>query len=177
MHVDELPLHQGQHALGERLALVAHRREDDALAPVRPSVHAQRVAPDHHAVARAAVPLCVDLDGTLIRSDLLLESFLGLLKLNPLYLFLIPLWLLRGKAQFKAEIARRVLAGGTAPDAATLPWHPTFLPWLQAQKTEGRALWLCTASNHALVQPIADHLGLFDGVLASSDTHNLSGRN
>lgn len=120
-------------------------------------------------------PLCVDLDGTLIRSDLLLESFLGLLKLNPLYLFLIPFWLFKGKAQFKAEIARRVVAGGTAPNATTLPWHPTFLPWLQGQKAEGRSLWLCTASNHALVQPIVDHLGLFDGVMASSDTHNLSG--
>ncbi len=38
--------------------------------------------------------LCVDLDGTLLRSDLLYESLLTLLASNPLYVFLLPLWLL-----------------------------------------------------------------------------------
>ena len=54
------------------------------------------------------VPLCVDLDGTLIRSDLLLESFFGLLKLNIFYIFLIPLWLIKGKAHLKQQIANLV---------------------------------------------------------------------
>jgi hypothetical protein len=63
-------------------------------------------------VAQAApvttAPLCVDLDGTLVLSDLLLESFVLLIKRNPFYLFLVPLWLLRGKSVLKAEIAARV---------------------------------------------------------------------
>ncbi|PNA50054.1 hypothetical protein C1Y14_34405, partial [Pseudomonas sp. MPR-R5B] len=56
----------------------------------------------------AMPPLCVDLDGTLIKSDVLLESLLLLLKKNPFYLFLLPLWLLRGKAMLKGQIAARV---------------------------------------------------------------------
>ena len=51
------------------------------------------------------VPLVVDLDGTLIRTDLLHESVFALLKLNPFYMFLLPLWLLKGKAYMKGQIA------------------------------------------------------------------------
>jgi 4-hydroxybenzoate polyprenyltransferase len=119
-----------------------------------------------------SVALCVDLDGTLIHSDLLLESFLLLIKHNPLYLFLVPLWLLRGKAHLKAEIARRVQLDGSA-----LPYTKPLVQWLQTQKAAGRPLWLCTASDMRLAQAVASHLGFFDGVLASDGQTNLSGRN
>ncbi len=116
-------------------------------------------------------PLCVDLDGTLIHSDLLLESFLLLIKANPLYLFLLPLWLLGGKAKLKAEIASRVQLNGSA-----LPYTKPLLTWLETQKAAGRQLWLCTASDHRLAQAVADHVGFFDGVLASDGQTNLAGR-
>ena len=118
------------------------------------------------------VPLCVDLDGTLIHSDLLLESFLLLIKRNPLYLLLVPLWLLGGKARLKREIASRVTLNGAA-----LPYAAPFLDWLRVQKRAGRALWLVTASDSRLAQAVADHVGLFDGVLSSDGQTNLSGRN
>jgi 4-hydroxybenzoate polyprenyltransferase len=95
-----------------------------------------------------------------------------LLKLNPLYLLLVPLWLLGGKARLKAEIASRVQLNGAA-----LPYTQPLLTWLQAQKVAGRKLWLCTASDHRLAQAVADHVGLFDGVLASDGKTNLAGRN
>ena len=117
-------------------------------------------------------PLCVDLDGTLIHSDLLLESFLLLLKRNPLYLLLVPLWLLGGKARLKSEIAARVEFNGGA-----LPYTKPLLTWLQAQKGAGRPLWLVTASDHRLAKAVADHTGLFDGVLASDGKTNLAGGN
>ncbi len=117
-------------------------------------------------------PVCVDLDGTLIHSDLLLESFMLLIKLNPLYLLLVPLWLLGGKARLKAEIASRVQLNGSA-----LPYTKPLLTWLQSQKAAGRPLWLCTASDHRLAQAVADHVGLFDGVLASDGKTNLAGHN
>ncbi len=117
-------------------------------------------------------PLCVDLDGTLIHSDLLLESFLLLLKRNPFYLLLVPLWLLGGKARLKSEIASRVTFNGAA-----LPYTKPLLTWLQAQKEGGRPLWLVTASDHRLAQAVADHVGLFDGVLASDGQTNLAGGN
>ncbi len=117
------------------------------------------------------LPLCVDLDGTLIHSDLLLETLLLLLKRNPLYLLLLPLWLMRGKAVLKAEIARRVTLNPVA-----LPYNRSFITWLEQQKKAGRALWLCTASNDRLADLVAEHLPIFTGVIASSDTENLSGR-
>jgi 4-hydroxybenzoate polyprenyltransferase/phosphoserine phosphatase len=122
-------------------------------------------------VESAAVPLCVDLDGTLIVSDLLLESALRLIKRNPLYLFLLPVWLLRGRSALKAQIAGRVDL-----NPALLPYNRRFLEWLQSEKSAGRSLWLCTASNEKLANSVAEHLSLFDGVLASDQENNLAGR-
>ncbi|MEQ1636273.1 MAG: UbiA family prenyltransferase [Methylococcales bacterium] len=116
-------------------------------------------------------PLCVDLDGTLIHSDLLLETFLLLVKRNPVYLLLIIAWLLGGKASLKAEIAKRVNL-----NPAALPYNLAFLDWLEKQRAAGRELWLCTASNYRLANLVAEHLQIFTGVFASTDTLNLSGR-
>lgn len=118
-----------------------------------------------------AIPLCVDLDGTLIHSDLLLETFLLLIKRNPFYLGLIFFWLLGGKAALKAAIAQRVTL-----NPATLPYNQPFLQWLRTEHASGRELWLCTASNYRLADVVAKHLDIFTGVIASSDTQNLSGR-
>jgi 4-hydroxybenzoate polyprenyltransferase/phosphoserine phosphatase len=118
----------------------------------------------------AAPALCVDLDGTLIRSDVLLESFILLIKRNPLYLLLVPFWLLRGKAALKAEISARVTL-----KPAALPYDREFLQWLQAERAAGRSLWLCTAANERLAEAIAAHVGIFDGVLASDRKVNLAG--
>ena len=115
-------------------------------------------------------PLCVDLDGTLIRSDLLLESLVLLLKRNPLYMLLAPLWLLRGRSYLKAQIAARVEL-----NPAALPYDREFVEWLRSQRSSGRTLWLCTAANERLAASVASHLGLFDGVLASDAAVNLAG--
>ena len=119
---------------------------------------------------KAIPPLCVDLDGTLIKSDVLLESLLLLIKKNPLYLFCLPLWLLRGKAALKARIAARV-----ALDPAALPYNRELVDWLRAERASGRSLWLCTAASDRPAAAIAAHVGLFDGVLASDAVTNLAG--
>jgi 4-hydroxybenzoate polyprenyltransferase len=118
-----------------------------------------------------APPLCVDLDGTLIRSDLLLESLMLLLKRNPLYLFLAIVWLLRGKAVLKSQIASRV-----SVNPAALPYNKELLEWLTSERSTGRELWLCTASNAKLAESVARHLGIFDGVFASDSRINLAGK-
>ncbi len=115
-------------------------------------------------------PLCVDLDGTLIRSDLLLESLLQLVKRNPLYLLCVPLWLSRGKAVLKSEIAARVKI-----NPALLPYNRELISWLEGEKNRGRELWLCTAADARLADTVARHLGLFAGVLASDSRVNLAG--
>ncbi|MBL8299237.1 MAG: UbiA family prenyltransferase [Rhodanobacteraceae bacterium] len=116
------------------------------------------------------IPLCVDLDGTLIRSDLLFESALILLRRNPFYVFVFVLWLLRGRAHLKHEIARRAEI-----DPATLPYDERVVAWLREQQGQ-RPHVLCTASDAALANGVAAHLGLFDDVLASDGTRNLAGR-
>lgn len=117
------------------------------------------------------IPLCVDLDGTLIRSDMLFESALSLLRRNPLYLFSFVLWLARGRAHLKREIARRAEV-----DPATLPYDQRVVDWLRAEAGL-RPRVLCTASDAGLAQGIAEHLGLFDEVMASDGETNLAGRN
>ncbi|WP_343237728.1 UbiA family prenyltransferase [Stenotrophomonas sp. ISL-67] len=112
----------------------------------------------------------MDLDGTLLRSDILYESLLSLLARNPFYLFVIPFWLLGGKAAVKRQLASRVQL-----PAETLPYDDRVLDLLRTTRQRPRVL--CTASDHLLVQPIADHLGLFEEVIASDGHTNLSGRN
>jgi 4-hydroxybenzoate polyprenyltransferase len=116
-------------------------------------------------------PLVVDLDGTLIRTDILAESFFALLKRNILYAFLIPVWLFKGKAHLKYQIAQRV-----DMDVTSLPYHEEFLNFLRQEHRNGRKLILATASNEKFASAIALSLGIFDEVLASNAKVNLSGR-
>ena len=116
----------------------------------------------------AAVPLCVDLDGTLLKSDMLMECLAVAAKRAPWLFLALPFWLLRGRAAMKRELATRV-----APDAATLPYDEAFLGELRRQRAAGRAIWLATASDALLAQRVADHLGVFDGVIASDGRRNL----
>ena len=115
-------------------------------------------------------PLVVDLDGTLVKTDLLLESLFSLLRQAPLSLFALPFWLLKGRAHLKHEIARRVRL-----DVALLPYRTVLLEHLRVEHGKGRSIVLATASDERLAQQVADHLKLFDSVLASDGSTNLSG--
>jgi 4-hydroxybenzoate polyprenyltransferase len=121
--------------------------------------------------AAPAVPLCVDLDGTLLKTDTLLEGILQLLHSNLLRGLSLLGWLLRGRAVLKAEVARHVDL-----DVAQLPVHEDFLRWLAQEKQQGRKIVLCTAAAESHARAIAARFGLFDAVLSSDATHNLSGR-
>src|SRR6266404_5088774 len=103
------------------------------------------------ATAQSTVPLCVDLDGTLIYTDLVWESLVRLLYLNPLYLFVVPFWLMGGRARLKYEIGRRVEL-----DPASLPYNQPLLEYLRAERANGRQLILATASDSRLAQRVAD---------------------
>lgn len=122
------------------------------------------------APASIAVPLVVDLDGTLLKTDLLLESLLVLLKQKPLCVFLLPIWLLKGKAYLKEQIARRVEL-----DVSVLPYRNEFVDYLEAQRDAGRSIVLATATDIHLARQVADHLKLFDLVFASDGITNLAG--
>ncbi|MBU6411800.1 MAG: hypothetical protein KGR98_15555, partial [Verrucomicrobia bacterium] len=118
------------------------------------------------------IPLVVDLDGTLIRTDLLWESLARLLRRNPFWLFAVLCWWTRGRAFLKKKLAARVTI-----DPATLPFNEPFLAFLRGQKGAGRKLVLATASDLQMALPVAHHVGLFDEVLASDGRTNLRARN
>lgn len=119
----------------------------------------------------ASRPLGVDLDGTLIRTDLLVESVFALLKRNVLFVFLLPLWLLKGRAHLKYQIAARV-----AMNAGSLPYQGDFLAYLKQEYADGRRLILATAANEKFAQAVALNLGIFHDIVASNATVNLSAR-
>jgi 4-hydroxybenzoate polyprenyltransferase/phosphoserine phosphatase len=115
--------------------------------------------------------LCVDLDGSLLATDLLYESFLALLRWKPLDLWRVPLWICLGKAQLKRRLAERVEL-----DVRSLPVHEEVVDFLRQERSEGRQLVLVTAAEERLARAVADHMGLFDDVIASDGTSNLKGR-
>jgi len=120
----------------------------------------------------ASVPLCVDLDGTLVRSDTLVDSTLALARQHPAQLLKLPGWLGQGKAALKRHITQSVEL-----DVVHLPYNRELLQYLEEQRGMGRRLYLATAADRALADRVAEHLGLFDGVLASDGAHNLAGQN
>src|SRR3954471_4522505 len=115
-------------------------------------------------------PLCVDLDGTLVKSDTLYDSLLVLLRTHPARVFPLFAKLFRGKAPFKAYVSDSV-----TPDVAHLPYNRTLLLYLQKEHARGRVIYLATGADEHLAQRIADHLGIFSGVLGSDGAINLTG--
>lgn len=119
---------------------------------------------------QTAIPLAVDLDGTLIATDLLWEGLFLLLKMNPLYLFLVPVWLAGGPARLKMEIASRVDI-----HAESLPYRTAFVERLRLERAAGRHVILATGTPRKFAEAIAAHLGVFDAVIATDDPgHNLT---
>ena len=138
---------------------------------IRTVTRARRSRPHPNPDAAGEPPLCVDLDGTLLRSNILLEALLALAARSPLTLLRLPFWLLKGKAYLKEAVARRVHL-----DPRLLPYHSEFLAYLREQHASGRQLVLATASHRRLVEPIAAHLGIFTAVVATDSAVNLSGK-
>ena len=120
----------------------------------------------------SSLPLCVDLDGTLVRSDTLVDSTLALARQHPALLLKLPAWLGKGKAALKRHITEAVEL-----DVVHLPYNRELLQYLEQQRAAGRTLYLATAADLALANRVAAHLGLFSGVLASDGAHNLAGAN
>lgn len=120
----------------------------------------------------SAPALCVDLDGTLVKSDTLFDSTLALARHHPAGLLQIPGWLMQGKAALKQHITAAVQL-----DVAHLPYNRGLLQFLEQQQAAGRPIYLSTAADSALAHRIAAHLNIFTGVLASDGVVNLAGHN
>ncbi len=137
-----------------------------------PSLSMDAAAEVPVAVLRPGTALCVDLDGTLVKSDTLIDSVLALARQNPGALMQIPGWIAQGKAAFKRHVTASVML-----DVEHLPYNAPLLEYLRAEHAAGRKIYLATAADKTLAERVAAHLGLFAGVLASDGATNLAGGN
>ncbi len=117
------------------------------------------------------VPLCVDLDGTLIATDLLWVSLCQVLRRAPWLALALPFWWRRGRGFLKAELARRATL-----DYKRLPYFEDVLDFLREERARGRRLVLVTGSHERYALELAAELGLFEEVLATTATLNVTGR-
>ena len=115
-------------------------------------------------------PLCVDLDGTLVKLDTLHQSILLLIRRKPKSIFKIIKWIQAGRASLKEEVTKRV-----SIDAAHLPYNNKLLNFLKNEKDKGRKLVLVTGANFRTANAVANHLQIFDHVMSSSESFNLFG--
>ena len=107
--------------------------------PLPPSAESLGLAPE--------TALCVDLDGTLVKSDTLVDTVLLLVRQQPLAVLHLPSWLMQGKAALKREVAARAQV-----DVEHLPYNRTLLSWLRREAGSGRLIYLATAADRALAE-------------------------
>ncbi len=116
------------------------------------------------------VPLVVDVDGTLIRTDLLHEAALQFVAHHPLEAWRLLTWTLKGKATLKTALAGRIDCG---PD--TLPLCEEVVEAIRTAQGEGRAVYLASASDRRYVEAVAARVGGIAGVFATDAGSNLAG--
>jgi 4-hydroxybenzoate polyprenyltransferase/phosphoserine phosphatase len=121
--------------------------------------------------ARAGMPFCIDLDGTLLRVNAMHEAAFAAVLADWRVVLLLPIWIVAGRARLKQELATRWRFA-----AAQLPYCAAMLRLIERQRALGRRIVLCTAADRCVAQPIADHLGVFDEVMASDGVENLRGK-
>lgn len=120
--------------------------------------------------AAAPLPLVVDVDGTLLRTDLLHEAALQFVARHPFESWRLAAWTLGGKPRLKAALAGRVGCG-----AETLPLRDEILAAIREAQAEGRPVWLASASHRDYVEAVAARIGGIAGIFASDEGVNLSG--
>lgn len=120
-------------------------------------------------MADRPIALCVDCDGTLVRTDLFHEALVRVLKRRPLLIFPMIGWLLAGRASFKAKIA------ALAPlEALDLPLRDEVMALIGQARADGRPIVLATAADRSHAEALAGHLGVFDLVLATGADGNFA---
>jgi 4-hydroxybenzoate polyprenyltransferase/phosphoserine phosphatase len=124
-------------------------------------------------IGRGSIPpLVVDLDGTLIRSDILAEGVFAHIGSKLTGAIELAQALRGGKASLK-----HFLAHEKDLNTADLPYDPQVLALIAEAKSDGRKVYLATASHQRQADAVANNLRLFDGVFATNRDHNLSGAN
>ena len=122
------------------------------------------------ATSAGGMNIYVDLDGTLVKSDILFEGVIALLKKRFTFIFYFPFWILKGKPFFKHAVFSRL-----EYDFSTLPYTTELVEYLREEKRKGRKIVLATGNCTEVANSISRELPIFDGILAT-ETQNLAGR-
>jgi len=131
--------------------------------PIAPLVSDQREA-------RQPRPLILDLDGTLVRADMLLETALAFLKNAPWRVFEVGLWMLRGRAYLKHR-----LAAETNIEAEVLPFNEELLAYAADIAASGRPVYVATAADAEIAEKVVRRIPFIRGVIGSDGVRNLKG--
>ena len=119
------------------------------------------------------MPLVVDVDGSLVSGDLLMEGALRLLAASPLHILLLPVWLTLLLVDGRAALKRRIARAMALPPA-TLMLNPAVVREIESAQAQGRDVWLASAADEIVVAPLAAAVGAA-GCLASDGLTNLAG--
>ena len=122
------------------------------------------------ATPKVGVPLVVDVDGTLVATDLLQEAALQIVASHPLHAFRIPLWLASGKSNLKIQLANRV-----NPGIETVPLREEVIALIRNTQAAGRPVYLASASDVRYIEELAKRIGGITGVFGTDSSVNLSG--
>jgi len=118
------------------------------------------------------IPLCVDLDGSLIRTDILQETLFLSIRKKPWILFLLPFWFLKGISYVKYRTSQIA-----EPDITLLPVWTDVLNFVNEEKAKGRKIVLATAAAESTANKVAEQFGIFDEVFATTEKLNLRSEN
>ena len=119
----------------------------------------------------AQIPIAVDMDGTLILTDMSWVSIRRVILRRPWSIVGMMVKEFTGRrAQWKRDLAEKLVF-----DPAELEYHEGFLDWITGERAKGRTLILATASDRIIAEQVAGHVGLFSDVMASDSTLNLRG--
>lgn len=125
---------------------------------------------EYEPIMATSTPLCVDMDGTLINTDAVIECLSEIIRKRPFLLAVMPFWLLKGIPYFKWQLAKKAKI-----NCANLPYNRKLLTFLNGQRALGRTLVLATGANRIIADGVAHHLGIFSAVYSSTPTVNLTG--
>lgn len=123
-----------------------------------------------HAETAPAIPLVLDLDGTVVRGNLLVETALAFVRKRPLQIFMLLLWLFRGRAALKQQLAMRADV-----DVEALPLNHDLIAYAAEQAGKGRQIFIATAADRAIADKAAQRIPFVSGVIASDGRINLKG--
>jgi 4-hydroxybenzoate polyprenyltransferase len=122
------------------------------------------------AATASAIPLVLDLDGTVVRGNLLVETALAFVRKHPLQIFMLLVWLFRGRAALKQQLAMRAEV-----DVEVLPLNHDMIAYAAEQAGKGRQIFIATAADRAIADKVAQRIPFVSGVIASNGQVNLKG--